>query len=160
MIVKFLAFNEGYSEIIHSIMSFIPGQDTLLFLWNSTGTVSLLRYSWKSKSKLRACQMCPAGSWHTMLVQCLKRNHVYIDVIMGTMASQIPSLTIFLLNRIDQRKHQSSTSLAFVWGIHRWPVNSPHKGPVTRKIFPFDGVIMCACKMVAKHRPLCSDLNF
>ena len=27
-------------------------------------------------------------------------------------------------------------------GIHRWPVNSPHKGPVTRKMFPFDDVIM------------------
>ena len=42
----------------------------------------------------------------------------------------------------DQRKHQSSASLAFVWGIHRWPVNSPHKWPETRKMFPFDGVIM------------------
>ena len=42
----------------------------------------------------------------------------------------------------DQRKHQSSASLAFVGGIHRWPVNSPHKGPVTRKMFPFDDVIM------------------
>ena len=50
-----------------------------------------------------------------------------------------------LLNRLsgtDQRKHQSSTSLAFVWGIHRGPVNSPHKWPVTRKMFPFDDVIM------------------
>ena len=50
-----------------------------------------------------------------------------------------------LLNRLfggDQRKHQSSASLAFVRGIHRWPVNSPHKGPVTRKMFPFDDVIM------------------
>ena len=44
----------------------------------------------------------------------------------------------------DQRKHQSSSSLAFVTEIHRWPVNSPHKGPVTRKVFPFDDVIM-AC---------------
>ena len=42
----------------------------------------------------------------------------------------------------DQRKHQSSTSLAFLRGIHRGPVNSPHKWPVTRKMFPFDGVIM------------------
>ena len=42
----------------------------------------------------------------------------------------------------DQRKHQSSVSLAFVRGIHRGPVNSPHKGPVTRKTFPFDDVIM------------------
>ena len=42
----------------------------------------------------------------------------------------------------DQRKHQSSASLAFVRGIHRLPVNSPHKGPVTRQMFPFDDVIM------------------
>ena len=50
-----------------------------------------------------------------------------------------------LLNRYsdaDQWKHQSSASLAFVRGIHRWPVNSPHKWPVTRKMFPFDDVIM------------------
>ena len=38
----------------------------------------------------------------------------------------------------DQRKQQSSASLAFVMEIHRWPVNSPHKGPVTRKMFSFD----------------------
>ena len=42
----------------------------------------------------------------------------------------------------DQRKHQSSASLAFVRGSHRGPVNSPHKWPVTRKMFPFDDVIM------------------
>ena len=52
----------------------------------------------------------------------------------------------------DQRKHQSSASLALVRGIHRWPVNSPHKGPVTRKMFPFDDVIMIFdnhCRMVS-----------
>ena len=42
----------------------------------------------------------------------------------------------------DQRNYQSFASLAFVWGIGRWPVNSPHKGSVTRKRFPFDDVIM------------------
>ena len=42
----------------------------------------------------------------------------------------------------DQNKHQSSASLAFVRGIHRWPVNSPNKWLVTRKMFPFDDVIM------------------
>ena len=41
-----------------------------------------------------------------------------------------------------QRKHQNSASLAFVRGFHRWPMTSPHKGPVTRKMFPFDGAIM------------------
>ena len=70
----------------------------------------------------------------------------YGDVVMGAMASQITSLTIVystVYSGTDQRKHQSSASLAFVWGIHRGPVNSPHKWPVTQKMFPFDDVIMC-----------------
>ena len=57
----------------------------------------------------------------------------------------IVSLTIVystVYSVTDQSKHQSPASLAFVRGIHRWPVNSPHKGPVMRKIFPFDDVIM------------------
>ena len=69
----------------------------------------------------------------------------YNDIIMGTMASQITSLTIVywtVYSDTDQSKHQSSVSLAFVWGIHRWLVNSPYKWPVTRKMFPFDDVIM------------------
>ena len=68
---------------------------------------------------------------------------------MDTMASQITSLTIVYLtvySDADQRKHQSSASLAFVRGIHRWPVISPHKWPVTRKMFPFDDVIMSGYK--------------
>ena len=43
---------------------------------------------------------------------------------------------------VNQRKHQRSASLAFVRGIHRWPVESPLKGPVTRKMLPFH-VIVC-----------------
>ena len=61
------------------------------------------------------------------------------------MASQITSLTIVYLtvySGANQRKHQSSASLAFVRGIHRGPVNSPHRCPVTQKMFPFDDVIM------------------
>ena len=67
----------------------------------------------------------------------------YCDVIMNAMSPQITSLSIVystVYSDADQRKHQSSASLAFVRGIHRGPVNSPHKGPVIRKIFPFDDV--------------------
>ena len=77
----------------------------------------------------------------------------YDDVIMSTMASQITSITIVystVYSGADQRRHQSSASLAFVRGIHRWPVNSPHKGPVTRKMFPFDDVIMVSNTLLAK----------
>ena len=69
----------------------------------------------------------------------------YFDVIMNTIASQITSLTVvywIVFSDTDQRKHQSSVLLAFVREIHRSPVNSPHKEPVTRKMFPFDDVIM------------------
>ena len=81
------------------------------------------------------------GGAHTQNDSC---NH-YSDVIMGAMASEITSLTNVystVYSGADQRKHQSSASLAFVRGIHRGPVNSPHKWPVTRKMFPFDDVIM------------------
>ena len=76
-------------------------------------------------------------------------NSHYNDVIMGELASKFTSLTIVystVNSGTDERKHQSSASLAFVLGIHRWPVNSPHKWPVTRKMFPFDDVIMPANK--------------
>ena len=69
----------------------------------------------------------------------------YNDIIMSAMASQMTSLTIVywaVYSGADQRKHQSFTSLAFVWGNHRWPVNSLQKGPVTRRVFPFDDIIM------------------
>ena len=69
----------------------------------------------------------------------------YNDAIMGAIVSQITSLTIVystVYSGADQRKHQSSASLTFARGIHRGPVNSPLKGPVTRKMVPFDDVIM------------------
>ena len=73
---------------------------------------------------------------------------------MGTMASQITSLTIVystVYSGADQRRHQSSALLAFVRGIHRWPVNSLHKWPVTRKMFPFDTKLMNSCHRSHSH---------
>ena len=62
---------------------------------------------------------------------------------MDAMASQITSLNIAyssVYSGADERKHRSSASLAFV--REQWPVNFPHKVPVTRKMFLFDDVIM------------------
>ena len=85
--------------------------------------------------------------WHELLWQAgWIYSLQYCDVIMNVMASHITSVSIVcstVCSGADQRKHQSSVPLASVRGIHRWPVNCPHKGPVTRKIFPFDDVIMC-----------------
>ena len=84
--------------------------------------------------------------WETMCSDNLFSSlEHYDDVRMGAIASQITSLTIvysIVYSNADQRKHQSSASLAFVRGIHRGPVNFPHKWPVTRRMFPFDDVIM------------------
>ena len=74
----------------------------------------------------------------------LKIGDNYDDVIMSALASQITSRTIVystVYSGADQRKHQSTASLAFVWGIQRW-LGTPHKGPATQKMFPFDDVIM------------------
>ena len=97
---------------------------------------------------------CPGG-WvndiisqlHRMYLTALEKNFIahYSDVTMGTVTSQITTLTIVyatVYSGADQIKHQSSAPLAFVRGIHRSPVKSPHKGPVTRKLFPFDDVVM------------------
>ena len=89
----------------------------------------------------------------------------YDNIIMGAAASQITSLTIvYSAVYADQSKHQSSASLAFVWGIHRGPVNSPHIWPVTRKMFPFDDVIMDNDLSIVSpsyhiSSPSCSILN-
>ena len=88
---------------------------------------------------------------------CYLISH-YSDVIMGAIASQITSLTIFfstVYSGADQLKYQSSASLAFVRGIHRWPVNSPHKWPVTPKMFPFDNVIIIYIKLACSCHQRC-----
>ena len=84
---------------------------------------------------------------HNPSLEPKSRQH-YNNVMMTTMASQITSPTVVystVYSDADQRKHQSSASLAFVWGIHRdrWiPRTNGHAA--TRKMFPFDDVIM-AC---------------
>ena len=69
--------------------------------------------------------------WHWMVWH-------YTDVIMTTMASQITSLTVVystVYSDADQRKHQSSASLAFVWGIHRDRWIPRTKGQLRGKCF-------------------------
>ena len=83
-----------------------------------------------------------------------KQKKHYDDVIMTTLVSKITSLTVvysIVYSGVDQRKHQSPAPLAFVRGIHRGPVNSPHIWPVTWKMFPFDDVIMKTCTAKPKN---------
>ena len=110
-------------------------------LWELWESLCQARMFWSIQTTL----MIWYGSFKSHLSHISRLSH-YSDVIMGAMASQITSPPIVYLtvySGADQRKHQSSASLAIMWGIHRWPVNSPHKWPVTRKMFPFDDVILC-----------------
>ena len=108
------------------------------------------RLSWWKVSVLSVCKVIgasPCTTWQDTRIH-------YTDVIMGVMASQITGVSIVypkVCLCVDQRKHQSSASLAFVRGIHRWPVNSPYKRPVTRKMFPFDDVIMQTIDLVCQE---------
>ena len=84
-------------------------------------------------------------NWLSHWIVSEKRQRQDNDVIMGAKACQITSPTIVystIHSGADQRKHQSSALLAIVRGINRWPVNSPHEWPVTRKMFPLDNVFM------------------
>ena len=108
----------------------------------SIGIRRMTRYQGDSLSHGRQTT-CPILTEYT-------RSH-YDDVIMGTMASHITSLTTvyWTVYSDADKKRQSSASLAFVWGIHRGPMNSPHKCPVMRKMFLFDDVIMAAAPWLA-----------
>ena len=93
--------------------------------------------------KQLSCHHCVC--WWLSLGHLQPRWH-HCDVITSAMASQITGISIVCLtvcSGADQRKHQSSASLAFVRGIHMWPI-SIINGPVTRKMFPFDDVIIMA----------------
>ena len=69
----------------------------------------------------------------------------YSDVIMSAMACQITGALIAYstgLFRCRLKKTSKLRVTGLMRGIHRWPVNSMHRRPVTRNIFPFDDVIV------------------
>ena len=94
------------------------------------------------------CRLHKAGYWTIVahlsqnchgIHESLQWRHNECD---GVSNHQPHAVYASLYSGADQRKHQSSASLAFVRGIRRWQVSSPHKGLVTRKMFPFDDIIM------------------
>ena len=89
-------------------------------------------------NKTRKQKMCHSSFGYPVytspVLPCtLQRRHNWCD------SSQITSLMVVYSPVYSwgyQKKYQRSASLAFVRDIHQWPVNSPHKGPVTQKKFP------------------------
>ena len=106
-------------------------------------SIIIITVYYSSAENVYLCWLtCQSNVWKTNY--CHTSPH-YDDVTMGAKTSQITNLTVVystFYSGADQSKHQSSASLAFVWGIHRGPMNSPHNWPVTRKMLPFDDVIM------------------
>ena len=118
--------------------------------------------TWQNKEIIQEVRIKPKNIMmyqdiHNCICQNTKKNEDILSIMsnlqtncclkvtMNAMASQITSISIFcsaVCSDAHQRKHQSSALLAFVRVIRRWPVDSPRKGPVTRKMFPFDDVIM------------------
>ena len=136
--------------MLRSVSDFRYSNAIMLRFYKNGPSWSLLSIYWKSSlvhSFPHTVTELPFIPPH--MPNCRNYKGHYGDVIMTAMTSQITSLTIVCTTvylGADQRKHQSSASLAFVRGIHRGPVNSPHKGPVTRKMLPFDDVIMVILK--------------
>ena len=116
-------------------------------------------FQWIVRYRIRQQIVCLlVASWVFYIFCHGLQGHQYVHydyVIMGSTASQITSLTIVystVYSGADQGKYQSSALLAFVRGIHRRPVNSPHKLPVTQKMFLFDDVIMDVLKQPRRRR--------
>ena len=95
--------------------------------------------AWKWPGKRRILGMVASlMSLQVSLATTRETQLHYIDVIMTTMASQITSLTVVystVYSDVDQRKHQSSASMAFVWGIHRDRWIPRTKGQLRGKCF-------------------------
>ena len=111
-------------------MSLTQGFSWSFMTMTVTMTVTKVRYKY-----------LPHSDWGHSRCRRAVDSSSYNDVTVKATLSQITSLMIVsssVYSGADQRKHQSSASLAFVWGIH----GSPDKGSVTRKMFPYDDFIM------------------
>ena len=124
-----------------------PPTPNTIYVWISNDSItSIFELSEidYNNVRLNQCVMRALG-YQWICYSCQIEIPHYRDVIIGSIVSLITSLTSVystVHSGADRRKHQSSSSLAFVWGIHRIPVNSPHKWPVTRNMFPLEDVIM------------------
>ena len=113
--------NKRDAELVRNVYGIRPGV-----------CINYIDVTWPPWLKYQILHIAVTCQWH------------YGDVIISTIAPQITSLAIVYSTVYSDadKKNQSSASLAFVWGNHREPVNSPHKWPVTRKMFACDDVIM------------------
>ena len=82
--------------------------------------------------------------------QTRQRNSIWHEVldcynnIMSAMGSQLTSVLFVWLTIkfIGVQENKALCDWPLCGELHRWAVNSPQKGQITWKMFPFDGVIM------------------
>ena len=110
--------------------------------------VTVITLKWERPLGITSTETPGLSKWQRNLISALQWRHNGHDGVSNHQPS-VCLLRVFI--RADQRKHQSSASLAFVWGIRRGPVNSPHKWPVRRKMFPFDDIIMKLALLLPRH---------
>ena len=89
------------------------------------------------------CELCGSYRWYLSL----RITTPFITMISWSARWRLKSPASLLLTQpfiqVQIKENtQASRHWLFVWGIHRGPVNFPHNGPVTRKMLPFDDVII------------------
>ena len=109
----------------HAFTNLIDGMQLILLSYNRVST-----RDW--------CKITIAKKWcHSHVTdKSLRWRHNWRDNVSNHQPQDC------LLNRLCRRRSKKTSKLR-VTGLCVGPVNSPHKWPVTRKMFPFDDVIMC-----------------
>ena len=104
--------------------------------WNDPMGCWLLPFFQFCLTQCACCVICPiyVKSWSPLQWRHNERD--------GVSNHQPYDCLLMRLFRQRSKKTSKLRVTGFVRGIHRWPVNSPHKGPVTRKMFPFDDIFM------------------
>ena len=127
--------------ISSSVSTFRSGLNECLLSKIACLYPSSLIETWKKPKKT---QMDRFSKYDTQRIPKRNDEYVYSLRILSIQwrHNGLDDVSIHQPHHCLQRKHQSSASLAFVRWIHRGLVISPHKWPVTRKMFPFDDVIM------------------
>ena len=126
-----------YINCVQIIMHVVDISFTIILYWYLCFLINATFA--RNNNETQSSQLSP-DFWASRIKQFPSN---YSDVIMSAMASQIAGVSIIystVCSGADQIKHQSFASLGFLRGIHRWLINSPHKGPATRKMH--DDVIM------------------
>ena len=131
--------NAKISFLQKSYMTFAKKKSKLLLTDNPTNRTSRVNWTAWSHQWQPHNVLLPSENPMAKKLTTLQRRQNEREGVSNRRRLVVIS-TVF--SGADQIKHQSSASLAFCAGIHRWPVNSPHKRPIARKMLPFDDVIM------------------